>query len=68
MASCQWETAMPMVCRLSFAAKYSLDLIELWVENQVMLELLPLNLMPEYLATVEPDSLSALLKNLAAAQ
>jgi hypothetical protein len=44
------------------------DLIELWVENQVMLELLPSNLMPEYLASVEPNSLSALLKNLAAAQ
>ncbi len=46
----------------------AVDLIELWVENQVMLELLPPNLMPEYLAAVEPNSLSALLKNLAAAQ
>ena len=43
-----------------------IDLIELWVENQVMLELLPPNLMPTYLAAVQPESLRTLLKNLSA--
>lgn len=41
-----------------------IDLIELWVENEVMLELLPPTLMPEYLAAVQPESLRTLLKNL----
>lgn len=43
-----------------------IDLIELWVENQVLLELLPPNLMPTYLAAVQPESLRTLLKNLSA--
>ncbi len=43
-----------------------IDLIELWVENQVMLELLPPNLIPTYLAAVQPESLRALLEKLSA--
>lgn len=43
-----------------------IDLIELWVENQVMLELLPPTLMPNYLTVVQPESLRATLRNLSA--
>ncbi|KAM3100844.1 hypothetical protein ACKFKG_00025 [Phormidesmis sp. 146-35] len=42
-----------------------IDLIEFWVENQVLLELLPPNLMSEYLAVVQPESLKAALRSLA---
>jgi hypothetical protein len=45
----------------------AIDLIELWVENQVMLELLPPTMMQNYLATVQPESLRALWKSLSKA-
>jgi hypothetical protein len=44
----------------------SFDLIEFWVENQVLLELMPPTLMPEYLAAVQPESLKAMLSSLSA--
>jgi hypothetical protein len=37
------------------------ELIELWVENEVMLELLPPNLMEQYLTMVSPENLKAVL-------
>jgi hypothetical protein len=37
------------------------ELIELWVENEVMLELLPPNLMEQYLMMVNPENLKAVL-------
>ncbi len=43
-----------------------IDLIEFWVENQVLLELMPPNLMAEYLAVMQPESLKATLKSLTA--
>jgi hypothetical protein len=38
-----------------------IDLIEFWVENEVMLELIPPSLMERYLATVEPENLKKIL-------
>jgi hypothetical protein len=38
-----------------------IDLIEFWVENEVMLELIPPSLMERYRATVEPENLKKLL-------
>ncbi|NJK66820.1 MAG: hypothetical protein HC789_10015 [Microcoleus sp. CSU_2_2] len=37
------------------------ELIEFWVENEVLLELLPPNLMQQYLAIVQPENLIAIL-------
>jgi hypothetical protein len=37
------------------------ELIELWIENEVMLELLPPNLMEHYLMMVNPENLKAVL-------
>jgi hypothetical protein len=37
------------------------ELIELWVENEVLLELLPPNLMQQYLVTMQPENLKAML-------
>ena len=37
------------------------ELIELWVENEVMLELLPPNLMEQYLMMMNPENLKAIL-------
>ncbi|NJK53616.1 MAG: hypothetical protein HC936_13890 [Leptolyngbyaceae cyanobacterium SU_3_3] len=36
------------------------DLIEFWIENEVMLELLPPNLVEQYLTIVQPDNLKAM--------
>ncbi|NDJ19457.1 hypothetical protein [Myxacorys almedinensis] len=38
------------------------DLIEFWIENEIMLELLPPNLVEQYLTLVQPDNLKALFK------
>jgi hypothetical protein len=37
-----------------------LELIEFWVENEIMLELMPPNLMKSYQTVVQPDSLKVL--------
>jgi hypothetical protein len=37
------------------------ELIEFWIENEVMLELLPPTLMDRYLATMKPENLQSLL-------
>jgi hypothetical protein len=37
-----------------------LELIEFWIENEIMLELMPPNLMERYQAVVQPESLKAL--------
>jgi hypothetical protein len=37
------------------------ELIEFWVENQILLELVPPNLMEQYLTVVQPDKLAAML-------
>ncbi len=37
------------------------ELIELWIENEVMLELLPPNLMAQYLMMVNPENLKTIL-------
>ncbi|NJR66931.1 MAG: hypothetical protein HC772_19080 [Leptolyngbyaceae cyanobacterium CRU_2_3] len=37
------------------------ELIEFWVENEILLELLPPNLIEQYLATVQPENLTAIL-------
>jgi hypothetical protein len=37
------------------------ELIEFWVENEVLLELLPPNLMEQYLVTMQPENLMAML-------
>jgi hypothetical protein len=37
------------------------ELIEFWVENEVMLELLPPNLIQQYLVTMQPENLKAML-------
>jgi hypothetical protein len=37
------------------------ELIELWVENEVMLELLPPNLMEQYLVMMNPENLKVVL-------
>jgi hypothetical protein len=37
------------------------ELIELWVENEVMLELVPPNMMQQYLLAVQPENLKELL-------
>ena len=37
------------------------ELIEFWVENEVLLELLPPNLIQQYLLTVQPENLKELL-------
>jgi hypothetical protein len=44
------------------------ELIEFWVENEILLELVPSNLMDQYLATVQPENLQALLESGALAQ
>jgi hypothetical protein len=36
------------------------DLIEFWIENEIMMELLPPNLMEKYLSIVQPESLKAI--------
>ncbi len=43
------------------------DLIEFWIENEVLIELLPPILMKEYLDTVNPDTLQARLNAATAA-
>jgi hypothetical protein len=37
-----------------------LELIEFWIENEIMLELMPPNLMESYQTVVQPESLKAL--------
>jgi hypothetical protein len=37
-----------------------LELVEFWVENEIMLELMPPNLMADYQTVVQPESLKAL--------
>ena len=37
------------------------ELIEFWVENEVMLELLPPNLIEQYRVTMQPENLKAIL-------
>jgi hypothetical protein len=37
------------------------ELIEFWIENEVMLELLPPNLIAQYLAMMQPENLMAIL-------
>jgi hypothetical protein len=37
------------------------ELIEFWVENEVLLELLPPNLMEQYLVTMQPENITAIL-------
>jgi hypothetical protein len=37
-----------------------LELVEFWVENEIMLELMPPNLMAAYRAVVQPENLKAL--------
>lgn len=37
------------------------ELIEFWVENEVLLELLPPNLMQQYLMTMQPENITAIL-------
>jgi hypothetical protein len=44
------------------------ELIEFWVENEILLELIPPNLMDQYSATVQPENLQALLESGALAQ
>lgn len=39
-----------------------IELIEFWVENETLLELLPPTLMEQYLATVQPESLNAMFE------
>lgn len=38
------------------------ELIEFWVENEVLLELVPPNMMQQYLLTVQPENLKELLE------
>lgn len=37
------------------------ELIEFWVENEVLLELIPPPLMPQYLATMQPENLRKII-------
>ncbi len=37
------------------------ELIEFWVENEILLELMPPNMMERYLAAVQPENLQAML-------
>jgi hypothetical protein len=37
------------------------ELIEFWIENEIMLELLPPTMMEKYLSVVQPESLKAIL-------
>jgi hypothetical protein len=37
-----------------------IKLVEFWIENEIMLELMPPNLMESYQTVVQPDSLKAL--------
>jgi hypothetical protein len=39
-----------------------IELVEFWIENEIMLELMPPNLMESYQTVVQPDSLKALFK------
>ncbi len=44
------------------------DVIEFWVENQLLIELLPPELVTKYLTFMEPRSLQELARELAIAQ
>jgi hypothetical protein len=37
------------------------ELIEFWIENEILLELLPLNLIEQYQFIVQPENLIAML-------
>lgn len=39
-----------------------LELIEFWIENEILLELLPPTLMEQYLIMVQPENLKAMLE------
>jgi hypothetical protein len=39
------------------------ELIEFWVENEILLELVPPNLMEQYLLAVQPENLEAILES-----
>ncbi|GAB4372485.1 MAG: hypothetical protein Kow00121_14900 [Elainellaceae cyanobacterium] len=47
-------------CAVRSGRQGLLELIEFWIENEIMLELMPPNLMEGYQSLVQPESLKAI--------